>query len=770
MRTATAVCMLILISSGCATSLLNQRVLNEFTDALQEENESAFRRITSTRFEATALRSEIAFRDLDILDLPTGALTVVESKEIDDETRSVVVSEDGGGKYQMRLINDRVKHRWVVDDVMIRQDGKGATRSTRSATEVMDLLLTLREFLHTMKSADRSQVLAMADAEFREPLEALPAEWLQTLIGRVSSEYESDQVRRPEAQMNGDEAVVKMPAENGFILLQIVRREDQWLIRDVEVHNRRQENHPGSIRNQALALASVAEFLRTYNQHDRDALQAMTTVEFFDSSLRIGDFRTMPLPDPDSVASEFEIRSFAGQLTLLLPTTDSTIRFDLTRETAPDDEQDRKDISKPDAQKLLVGDITIYDRRSQRQRTLSSTFTAPARASLFMEALHNNDLKMLKQLSTQDMNADAWNRLSPDLISLISLSGVPAGDMQLQGTRVNSGVTNLQLVAATGQLLSVTMREEAGALSVLDVTFPHPTAGIISLNDYVTVQIPIAKLAAAWQQQDRSELQRACSMDFNRLVWSNVQQLPSGLEQVPLLLLSPLRQIDVSPERATVHLSPGAQSQVIVRLLKEHSSWVVDEVTIPGPQNTQVNIRQSLRNDIAQHILHAPAGTIQTVSHSRIDYNRDADSGRSLAFGADPADRPRGNLTLPPSSGSARGVSTQVPMDVNHADYRVSKPAALQVQRFGPDAAAPSNASLIRSSPSPIRSASVAVPQLAAVREVDGVTYFGGGPPPASSTNPTPSPAAPAAANRTTLKPTPRINDPANHPIDVSFD
>ena len=76
-----AVCTLCLCSfvlsllTGCTQSLLShsgleQRVIEQFTDALDEENEPALRRVASTRFETTAMRSDDVLSDLRVLRLP----------------------------------------------------------------------------------------------------------------------------------------------------------------------------------------------------------------------------------------------------------------------------------------------------------------------------------------------------------------------------------------------------------------------------------------------------------------------------------------------------------------------------------------------------------------------------------------------------------------------------------------------------------------------------------------------------------------------------
>jgi hypothetical protein len=117
--------------SGCASALFNaemlkpanfkpammdghgteQRVITQFTDALAEDNEPAFRRIVSTRFEQKAMRSKDAYKDLEILSLPKSKLEVVESTEGEgDRLEAVAKEEKSNTKYQFIIIRDPEKH------------------------------------------------------------------------------------------------------------------------------------------------------------------------------------------------------------------------------------------------------------------------------------------------------------------------------------------------------------------------------------------------------------------------------------------------------------------------------------------------------------------------------------------------------------------------------------------------------------------------------------------------------------------------------------
>ncbi|MFN8711126.1 MAG: hypothetical protein ACK50J_31015, partial [Planctomyces sp.] len=273
---------LVFCSFGCASAMFDRqalkqktmeyRVVNHFTDAMEEENEAALRNATSARFHEKALRSKTAFRDLEILNLPKEDLEVVEIEKSDDKTRQVVVKNESGTKYQFHLIRDQDRRRWVVDDVVFRQQKKG-TRVSKSTTEVMDLLLTLREFLETWKAQDREQMLAVCTDDLRKQLETLPEPWLKRLVERITSEYESEMARRPDAQLNENDAHIKLPAKNGFLVVKMVQRDHEWLVSDAELHNRKIENHPGSIRRQAVAMNAVTAFLKSYGDKDHETLK-----------------------------------------------------------------------------------------------------------------------------------------------------------------------------------------------------------------------------------------------------------------------------------------------------------------------------------------------------------------------------------------------------------------------------------------------------------------------------------------------------------------
>jgi hypothetical protein len=676
---------------GCATSFFDTSLLKtaaEKTAALKPPileghatDHRAFRRSVSTRFELRAMRSADAWKDLDILKLPKTKLEIDESTALDDKTFETIAKDEKGTKYQFMITRDEEKRRWVVDDVLIRQKKKG-TSATKSVTEVMDLLLTVREFLATLQDNDRSTILSTVNASLREPLEQMPDAWMSRLVERIARECESEMARRPEIQMNESDALVKMPSKNGFLLLKVAREDDQWLFSDIEVRQRKTDDHPGSVLRQARALKSVSQFLSAYELQDKTTLKTLCDPTFFSTSLEIGDLSMIHLPSAKHAPDDFEIRSFSGQLTIMVPDKAQIVQLDLT--TPKND--DRKAVEKlsEGAVELsfVIRDITIFDRQTRKQQKLESAFTAPARAMLFVSALHEQNVPILRQLSTKEFSNGTWDRIDPALVSQLPMAEVPRGELTLQETDVRGDTTEMQFLSENGQICNIIMRSENGKLNVDDVQYPNAAMQVASLRNHLQVTIPIVELASAWRKQDLEGVKRSCSTDFNRLIWGNLKAVPEEFDRLPEMLLVPTQSTAMADSQATVELAQSGHQPVSVRLLKENSQWVIDEISVRQPDGVVFNIRQNLRQEIAQRFLDNPAGGIMQAGH---ETQPGGASGIVHAFGESQAPR-RGNLTLP-SSGKPKARSAMLPPGMDLTPAPIPKPAPVDgVLKFGPNA------------------------------------------------------------------------------------
>ena len=612
----------ILYSCGCAQSLLNHsametRVVEQFADALNEENEPALRRIASSRFEDKALRSDDVLRDLRVLHLPTGKLSVVEVKDVKKGRREVIVKEESGGKYQFHLVNDPHKKYWAVDDVVVRQRSKG-TQVTKSTVEVMDLLVTLRHFLDVWKDGTREEVLAMTSPDLTAALQPLPDEWLQALTNRIASTYEEGMARKPKANLTEDEAVVKLPSKNGHLLMKIVKASDGWLVDDVEAYNRRADNHPGSIRRQADAINTVNAFLTAYAAEDHAALQLISEAKLYNESLKLADLSLVQLPKPEEVPAEFDIRAYEDRLTFMIPAGREIVRLDLK-------EKEKKIALSPEEavaesssdMRFTVKDVTLYDKVARRQKSLSAVFTAPTRAALFLKALAKRDYRILSQVSTTEFGRATWKRLTPEIMAGMQLPDLGLEQLELTDSHSIGQTTELEFRAGSGLLISCRMLNQNGALKIDDIQYPDDQGQVTSLRTRIEVSVPLLEFAAAWKANDIEMIQKACSSDFNHLVWAHLTSVPEQFRSLENSLAADITGVRVTPERATVKIGRGA-SGMTASLIMEHNYWVVDELRLEPSPGQFVNVRHRLRSQIAEKILSGSYSTIASEGHEVI--------------------------------------------------------------------------------------------------------------------------------------------------------
>lgn len=603
---------------GCTQSLFNhttmeKHVIEQFTDALEEENEPALRRISSSRFENTALRSDDVLTDLRVLHLPTGELSIVEVSDIEDGRREVIVKEETGGKYQFHLVKDPVKKYWVVDDVMVRQRKRG-TRTTKSTSEVMDLLVTLRQFLSVWETGSREEILAMTSPGLTKSLSPLPDDWLKSLTSRIASTYEDGMARKPEASLDDDAAVVKLPSKNGHLLLSIVKNSDRWVVDDVEAHNHREEHHPGSVKRQADAINAVNAFLTAYSAEDHKTLKEISDDRFYNSALEIADLSLVSLPKPADVPAEFDVRAFEDQLTFMIPAGREIIRMDLVeKKSLPAAVASTNAVSR-----FTVKDVTLYERATDRQRSLSSIFTAPTRAAMFLTALSKNDIDVLSQISSPGFSKATWKRLSPELLSRLPIPDFQTEGMTLTDSHSIADITELEFTSGDGSLIACRMLSQNGQLRMDDVQYPDRNGQVVSLKTRLELSIPVLEFATAWQAQDMNKLQRSCSSDFNRLVWTHLSEVPARFASAATQLRQPISSTRVTPERATVKLGTDDSAAVVASLVMEHDYWVVDEVRINNGPGQLVGVRENLRREIADRLL---SGSYARV-HSEDGYDR----------------------------------------------------------------------------------------------------------------------------------------------------
>jgi hypothetical protein len=221
----------------------------------------------------------------------------------------------------------------------------------------------------------------------------------------------------------------------------------------------------------------------------------------------------------------------------------------------------------------------------------------------------------------------------------------------------------------------------------------------------------------------------------------------------------PIQRTQSTEQKARIELASAGQPPVTVLLLKENTSWVIDEVSIKQPDGTQLELRKTLRQVIAQQFLNDPTGGIQ---QARFNDQTETDGGVVRAVGTGTTKR-AGNLTLQ-SYGKPKNTETaELPLeglDLTEEEPQ-SKPETSKQQtgtlHFGPSTATKAKSPGVNS---------VSAPPLTRPKttteseEYDGVVYFKGE-----------TTAKPKSTHDTTTKPAigrrGTITDPSQHPIEI---
>ena len=597
--------------------MLERQVIQSFAEALEEENEPALRRVASTRFEEKAMRSDDVLRDLELLELPEGKISVDDVEELDEGRRRVVVTDAAGKKYRFELLRDPKKKRWVVDDILVRQKKKWKRVNavvTRSTTQVMDLIFTIREFLDVWADGSRDRIVAMTSPGLTLSLKDVPDPWLKSITSGIAGRYEAGMARQPEIQMNDDDAVVKLPVRGGHLLVSVTQKGHQWLVDDIEIHRRSKSGPSGSVRRQADAVAGLARFLRACEEDNLEALKATATSEFYSETLQFADLSLVQLPSPNSVPEQFDIRVFSGRVIIMVPAAGEIIRFDLVESVSGPTAQQRHSAA---GRSFQVSSVILYDRNRQNQRTLAAVFTAPARATLFVKSLENRDVALLKQLSSRSLRESVWNDVAPETLSKLTIPISEFRNMTLSDSNVQGRRTELTFRTAANGQVQYAMVEENGSLKVDDVQYPDSTGQTLSLKTQLALQIPVSEFAQAWKAQNQKQLRKVSSTEFNRLALSHFPTTPPDPGRLADRLDTPVLSTRVTQERATLSVGLTLKSAIQVKLVAERGRWVVDDVHIPGSGGGTVQLRQSLRHMVVDSMLNSSESQRQTLHTAR---------------------------------------------------------------------------------------------------------------------------------------------------------
>ncbi len=575
---------------GCA-NMVETRAITAFTKALQEHDAAKARESASDNFEQKALRLDESIDDFAVLRLPKGEINITKVETVSDNEKRVTV-EVGERKERVkyRLTREPGSKKWVVDDIHIRQK-KGNIVATRSVTELMDLMTSVREFLQVWNRGARSDMVALATPEMGDILGKLPPEYVASLAKLTIGDKMPDSKSKPEAQIDDDAAIVKLSRKAGQMLISFRRHDGHWLIHDVAVENKTEKDKQiPSVRQLAIALNSAVEFLDAYAAADKTRLKAVSKPSFYSGSLESSDLNLVSLPTPAASATTHQLRLEAGIADFIVTQSHEVMKMNLLRIEAEDSQS---------AVKYLVSDVSIYDLEEKQEKRLSSLFTSRAIVDAFAAAVTQRDLDMLLVLATPDFKRRVWSRIDEALHSQLPMLEVEAAEPHVIATVFSGAVTEIT-VRQGSRALTYVLHDKNGQLFVDDIMMP--TVGRPnSFKHTLEVMVSVQRFHNAMTDEDLKALQQTSSRDLNRLVWHTAPKVPNvGLNPLEHLA-QPLLKLDVEDLKATATFGDdryGAR----VSLIREGDQFVVDDVLLVNglEAKQRVAMRDAMRLELSR--------------------------------------------------------------------------------------------------------------------------------------------------------------------------
>ncbi|MBC7817512.1 MAG: hypothetical protein IAG10_11525 [Planctomycetaceae bacterium] len=589
--------------AGCA-NVVETRTIAKFTEAIKSGKLEEVKLASSDSFGERALRQDAALDDLKLLRLPTGDLEIDTVEDVSPTVKRVTAMVGASKqklKYQLKL--DQQSTKWVVDDIYLKQKHEGVT-ATKSVTEQMDLLLSVREFLTAWKEGSRDDVLRTTTPEFAAVLRPLPPAYLNRLTQQVVGKQKTGNKLQTRAQLDENTAHVRLPIAVGELWLTAKRLDGHWLVDEVEVNSREESDAVPSTRQLAQVTHAATAFLAAYHEGDKTELQSLCTPKFFSGSLAPANLSQVPLPSgevpPDSVqihvawqggsTNDPQVQQLQGKHSdFVVEGPNELIKLSLVREDGDDSNHSAK---------YLIEDVTLYELESRQEKRLSALFTAQALVQIYAEALASRDLEVLYHNASPDFVRRVWKRTHAGTLQNMPLNEIEDAIPKIRSTVFAGSLTEVTVTQGS-RALTYVLQDREGTLLVDDVLMPtlgRPS----SLKSTMELMLPVLDFGAGLRLGQLDVLQRHSSRDFNRLVWQQTSKLPSLGQDVVQHLHTPLVSIEQTEDRATLVLGDdkfGAHAT----LVRESGQFVIDDVMlISGTMpRDHVELKRVLRMHIA---------------------------------------------------------------------------------------------------------------------------------------------------------------------------
>ena len=443
----------------------------------------------------------------------------------------------------------------------------------------MDLLLAVQDFLIAWQKGKRENIESVSTPTFAKLLRELPNSHLERLAKKVAGEKLKPHEFRPEATIDGNDAIVKLQRTKGVLVLTMKQTKKGWKVGDAAIESRKDKDQLASARRTATAIRTVVKFLKAYQADDKQELKTIAAGRLYDKCLKVADLKTVPLPSPDSLGDKDVVKTHDKGGEYILQQGATTLKISLLSPSGTVDENSTAP--------YVVDDVTFYDAKEERR--LSAVYTAQAKLQLFMSALIKGNLSLVRENSTKDLNYKVWSKLGSVTLPEILPPEIELVQPTISGADYHGAVTNLYVHQGSRELTYV-MRDYSGDVTVDDILMPvmdRPS----SMKQTMQAMLPIRLLVGAMRdaasagQTDVKQLallRAVTSNDFNRVVWSQMTQVPEPAFAVLSRLDMALASINDSPTGQVVVLGDerfGAK----IELVHERDTLLVDRVWMLGP-------------------------------------------------------------------------------------------------------------------------------------------------------------------------------------------
>lgn len=590
---------------GC-TGVMTQSAVSGFTRSLQSKDLAGLKAHSSKRFEEQALRLPESVQDLTLLNLPKGKAKVlsIDDKGRDERVVQVEVGESKR-KIEYRLRREGRRGRWVVDDLIISQANSDKSVISRSATDQMNLLLSVRELITDWQSGDRVRILDCVTPELAADMNGLPPAWMEQVAKRVAGDSPFRSFR-PEARMQDDKAVVGLTRGDNSLRMEFKQTDGRWLLLDASWKGGSDED-VRSLRKLSVALTQARKFLEAYAAEDRSALAGLTTPGFL-SSMDGADLQQASIPVVDLMTRPYECRQNRQRVDVVLSNEEMTYTLNIATQSAASE-----DAAVSQVAESKVEELTIFDRNDGQVKRLSSVFQAQAVVEYFGELLPTRNPLMLRQLSTSEFSEQVWRRFSPEILADINVPEVQNAAPQVISTVFRGPVTEVTVRQGDWNLTYV-LHSEGGRLVVDDILMPTQNRPA-SLKKHMQLLGPIYEFAHGLRDQDVNTLMAASGPGLDRIVWRQVRETPDiGVDILDRMTL-PVHAMQTGDTQSRVTLSDGTHVAEI-SLESEEGRFVVADVNfIEQPNRPAVGMLQAMRHQIARDMQSRNSREILPVNH-----------------------------------------------------------------------------------------------------------------------------------------------------------